>query len=250
MRSIWVRAGVGALAVFALGMMLYTAVRTTKAKARQALMEFKSELDSGSAVGFGHLDRAIPFIVDGRTLGQLTSLTLNPGEGGTPALRALVTLDRDHLDPAMLSSCDLVPLSPDKFEVSQGFRCATPADRGLRSLGEVRFEPVGVVRPVRADKAALAATPAARHRHHRLVASRGGPCQRHRRQRRACKHQCRQQRRVHSRQRRQGQGGAGAGGQERVGGEGGLDRHPVGRGSSGFTQGRTSGPPLRRSCRA
>ena len=156
MRSIWVRAGVGALAVFALGMMLYTAVRTTKAKARQALMEFKSELDSGASVAFGHLDRAIPFIVDGRTLGQLTSLTLSPGEGGTPALRALVTLDRDHLDPAMLSSCDLVPLSPDKFEVSQGFRCATPADRGLRSLGEVRFEPVGVVRPVRADKAALA----------------------------------------------------------------------------------------------
>jgi hypothetical protein len=156
MRSIWVRAGVGALAVFALGMMLHTAVRTTKAKARQALMEFKSELDSGSAVAFGHLDRAIPFIVDGRTLGQLTSLTLNPGEGDTAALRALVTLDRGHLDPAMLSSCDLVPLSSDKFEVSQGFRCATPADRGLRSLGEVRFEPVGVVRPVRADKAVLA----------------------------------------------------------------------------------------------
>ena len=47
-------------------------------------------------------------------------------------------------------------MSPDQFEVTQGFRCATPADRGLHALGEVRFEPVGVVRPVRADKAALA----------------------------------------------------------------------------------------------
>jgi hypothetical protein len=157
MRSIWVRAGVGALAVFALGMMLYTAARTTKARARQALMGLKSELDSGAVVAWGHLDRAVPFVLDGRTLGRLTDLTFDPGEGGVPlALHALVALDRDHLDPAMLSSCDLVPVSPDKFEVTQGFRCATPGERGLRAVGEVRFEPVGVVRPVRADTAALA----------------------------------------------------------------------------------------------
>lgn len=157
MRSIWVRAGVGALLVFALGMMLYTAVRATKARAKQALMELKADLDSGAVVAFDHLDRAVPFVLDGRKLGRLTELTLTPGEGGAmPALTAVVALDRDHLDPVMLSTCDLVPVSPDKFEVSQGFRCATPGERGLRSLGEVRFEPVGVVRPVRADRAALA----------------------------------------------------------------------------------------------
>ena len=157
MRSIWVRAGVGALAVFGLGMLLYTVARRTKDRARQVLIELKSELDSGTVMAMDSVDHAIPFVLDGRTLGRLTSLTLNPGAGGTaPALHALVALDRDQLDPAMLSSCDLVPVSPDKFEVTQGFRCATPADRGLRSLGEVRFEPVGVVRPVRADKAALA----------------------------------------------------------------------------------------------
>jgi hypothetical protein len=157
MRSIWVRAGVGALAVFGLGMLLYTVARRTKDRARQALMELKSELDSGATVAMDSVDHAMPFVLDGRTLGRLTSFTLNPGAKGTaPVLHALVALDRDQLDPAMLSSCDLVPVSPDKFEVTQGFRCATPADRGLRSLGEVRFEPVGVVRPVRADKATLA----------------------------------------------------------------------------------------------
>jgi hypothetical protein len=157
MRSIWVRAGVGALAVFGLGMLLYTVARRTKDRARQALIELKSELDSGASVAMDSVDHAIPFVLDGRTLGRLTSFTLNPGARGTaPALHALVALDRDQLDPAMLSSCDLVPVSPDTFEVTQGFRCATPADRGLRSLGEVRFEPVGVVRPVRADKATLA----------------------------------------------------------------------------------------------
>jgi hypothetical protein len=156
MRSIWVRAGVGALAVFALGMMLYTALQTTKAKAKQALMEFKSELDSGSVAAFDHR-QGVPFVLDGQTLGRLTSLSLNPGTGASmAALRALVALDRDHLDPAMLSTCDLVPVSPDNFEPSRGFRCAAPGERGLSPLGEVRFEPVGVVRPVRGDRAALA----------------------------------------------------------------------------------------------
>jgi hypothetical protein len=157
MRSIWVRAGLGALAVFALGMMLNSAVRATKSKAKAALLELKAELDSGAVVAVNHLDRAIPFVLDGRHVGQLTQLSLEPGQGtAPPTLNALVSLDREHLDAAMLSSCDLVPVSAERFEVSQGFRCATPSDRGLRSLGEVRFEPVGVVRPVRADKATLA----------------------------------------------------------------------------------------------
>ena len=157
MRSIWVRAGLGALAVFAIGMLLYTAAGRTKARAKEALMELRAELDSGAVLAGDRPGRSIPFVLDGRTLGELTNFTLAPGEGGTAvALHALVFLDRDHLDPAMLSSCVLVPVSPGKFEVAQGFRCATPADRGLRSLGEVRFEPVGVVRPVRADRATLA----------------------------------------------------------------------------------------------
>ena len=157
MRSIWIRAGVGALAVFAVGMLLYSAVRSTKARAKQALLELKSELDSGAVVALGKVDRAVPFVLDGRTLGRLTSLDLGPGAGGTPSLRALVALDRDHLDAAMLSACDLVPVNPEQFEVSQGFRCAAPSERGLHSLGEVVFEPTGVVRPVRANRATLAA---------------------------------------------------------------------------------------------
>ena len=155
MRSLWVRAGLGALAVFGLGMLLYTAAGRTRTRAKQALLELKAELDP-EAVLAGNTDTAVPFVLDGRRMGQLTSLTLGPDKDGTAlALHALVALDRDQLDPAMLSSCDLVPVSPDKFEVTQGFRCATPSDRGLRPLGDVRFEPVGVVRPVRADKATL-----------------------------------------------------------------------------------------------
>lgn len=156
MRSIWIRAGLGALAVFALGMLLYTAVGRTKARAKAALLELKAEMDSGAVVA-GHFDRVVPFILDGRTVGRLTQLSFAPGvTGASPSLSASVSLDRDQLDAAMLSSCDLVPLNPAQFEVSQGFRCATPSDRALRQLGEVRFEPVGVVRPVKADKAALA----------------------------------------------------------------------------------------------
>lgn len=157
MRSIWVRAGLGALAVFAIGMMFHTAVHTTKAKAKAALLQLKTELDSGAVVAFDHLDREVPFILDGRKLGHLASLTFEPGAGAVvPSLSAVVALDREGLDAAMLSYCELVPVNPERFEQTQGFRCATPSDDGLRSIGEVRFEPVGVVRPVRADKAALA----------------------------------------------------------------------------------------------
>ena len=154
MRSIWVRAGLGALAVFAIGMMIHTAVHTTKAKATGALLQLKTELDSGAVVAFDHLDREVPFILDGRKLGHLASLTFEPGAGAVvPSLSAVVALDREGLDAAMLSYCELVPVNPERFEQTQGFRCATPSDDGLRSIGEVRFEPVGVVRPVRADKA-------------------------------------------------------------------------------------------------
>jgi hypothetical protein len=149
MRSIWVRAGLGALAVFALGMMFYTAVRTTRGRAKEALLAIKAELDS---VSVDAADRAVPFVLDGHVLGRFTGLTLSPARGAA-GLSALVTLDR--LDVPMLSGCDLVPIEPEHFEMAQGFRCATPADRALRTVGQVRFEPVGVVRPVRGDKAVL-----------------------------------------------------------------------------------------------
>ena len=230
MRSIWVRAGFGALAVFALGMMLYTAVRSTKNRARQALLELKSELDSGATVAFNHLDRGVPFVLDGRKLGQLTSLTLSPGSANSaPVLSAAVRLDRDQLDPTMLATCDLVPLNPDHFEVSQGFRCAGVGEKGLHSLGQVRFEPVGVVRPVRADRAALAQLRQRGTLDDRLLASRRDARERHRRQRRARQHQGRQQWGLHPCQRWQGQGGELACRQERAGGKSGLERGKVGR---------------------
>ena len=105
MRSIWVRAGLGALAVFALGMMLYSAARATKAKAKEALLQLKSELDSGAVLAVDHLAHGVPFILDGQTLGHLTILTFEPGTDSTsPSLSALVALDREHLDAAMLAT--------------------------------------------------------------------------------------------------------------------------------------------------
>ena len=96
-------------------------MRTTKAKAKEALLQLKTELDSGAVVAFDHLDRAVPFVLDGQKLGHLTSLNFEPGAGAAaPSLSALVALDREHLDAAMLSSCDLVPVSPERFEVSAG----------------------------------------------------------------------------------------------------------------------------------
>jgi hypothetical protein len=156
MRSIWVRAGVGALLVFALGMMLYSAARAGKARATVALDHLKEDVGSSVVAAAAQMS-SMPFSLDGRKIGRLTSLTLDPGSGSSaPTLAALVTLDRDQLDAAVLASCNLVPVRPDRLESSQGFRCATPGERGLTRLGEVRFEPAGVVRPVLVDDAAMA----------------------------------------------------------------------------------------------
>ena len=158
MRSIWVRAGIGALAVFAGGMGLYYAARATKAKAVAALGEIKAELDSGGVAVIEKMDRATPFFVDGQRLGRLANLDLTPGAPeGLPVLSAVVQLDPSQNDPAMLASCTLVPVHPDNFGEMQEFRCAAPGESGLEPLGQVTFQPSGVVRPVKANQQAVVA---------------------------------------------------------------------------------------------
>lgn len=158
MRSIWVRAGIGALAVFTVGMGLYYAARATKARAVTALGEFKAELDSGTVAAFEKVDRATPFVLDGQRLGRLASLDLTPdAPAGSPALSAVVLLDPAHTDPGMLSTCTLVPMHPDSFGDIQEFRCAGAGESGLKPLGQVTFQPVGVTRPVKASPQAVVA---------------------------------------------------------------------------------------------
>jgi hypothetical protein len=88
MRSIWVRAGLGAPRLCYRHDVRQCRARTTKAKAKEALLQLKTELDSGAAVAFDHFDRAVPFILDGRKLGHLTSLNFEPGAGAVGPLRS------------------------------------------------------------------------------------------------------------------------------------------------------------------
>ena len=95
MRSFWVRAGLGALAVFALGMLLYTAAGRTRARAKQSLLEFKSELDSGAVLA-GDMEQGVHVNAAGDS-GELVNISadsngafihVNDGKGKVVRVRA------------------------------------------------------------------------------------------------------------------------------------------------------------------
>ncbi len=155
MRSIWTRAAVGALVIFALGMLLLKGLRSTRDGLSSLAYDVKPQVEAQLAEAFSHIDRPIPFILDGTTMGQLLNVRMQrPKHGGPLTVRAVVMLD-NPASASRFAGCDLVPSNPDAVDLKDGFRCSSPGETGLQSIGEVRLEPVGMTRPIRASKAAL-----------------------------------------------------------------------------------------------
>ena len=144
MKSLWTKIGFGAVGVFAVGMLFITLARQAKAATEEALhgvaqraVAWTSEMAARSN---------IPFLLDGRDIGQVQQVRVRREQAGElPELHALVQL-RDAA-PAGLGSCYLEPRGGKEMNIDQGFLCAD-SDRDRVTVGEVRFEPAGVVRPV------------------------------------------------------------------------------------------------------
>jgi hypothetical protein len=143
MNRYWTRIGLGALAVFGVGLLGMTAVRNARARVGSYL----------ATIG-GRLPRQIAdlgFRLDGQRLGDLTGLQLERsarGDAGTAVLRVELT---DPARLADLASCTLVASPKSLFDASQGFHCHDQAaiDRGdFVRWGEVSFTPGGVTRPI------------------------------------------------------------------------------------------------------
>lgn len=146
--ALWTKISLGAVGVFATGMMGITAFRHARTATEHAVADAVSSVVQEAAAAVGPVRT---FRLNGRELGKLTTFSIQRAEWGKLPEAALeVTLN----DPAFqreLARCDLMPIegaNPDDIDIEQGFRCATQAERPLTGVGTVRFSPGGVVRPI------------------------------------------------------------------------------------------------------
>ena len=183
MRNLWTRIGLGAIGVFAVGMLLVTLVQNARESARSALLSLigaqeasatapveapvaatapTAELGTVSGklatmaarLASMHAGRAraghdFAFRLDGDRIGSIQHLTIRRARRGDLPDVSLLVLLRDHADADRLENCDLIPVDGDDVAGDEGFTCAEAGDEGLITIGSARIEPLGISRPIR-----------------------------------------------------------------------------------------------------
>jgi len=143
----WMKIGLGAGAVFALGMMVVTitaaARNAAKAAVHGSLMRASQALASAAAKS------DLPFLLGGVRVGTIRNLEIQrTTRGELPGVRLVVDLSFPELS-SRLADCVLVPAQDGEFRPDQGFRCADASATDQATIGSARFEPGAVDRPIR-----------------------------------------------------------------------------------------------------
>jgi hypothetical protein len=141
MQRYWVKIALGALAVFGLGMGLIVL-------GRRSIRELKALAQSDRPIGIPLA--LMPFQVGGDQLGSIRRFELlrsSPKE--VSGIRLTVRLN-DSASVAGLRDCVLTLHEPAAFARHGGFGCVQPSDSAphLEQIGEVVFEPGGMVRAI------------------------------------------------------------------------------------------------------
>ncbi len=129
MRNYWLRIVLGALAIFGVGMVLWSMVRAGRHRVEEVVHS-----DGPITIPLAF----IPFKVDGRDLGTLSRLEiLRRAPGEVEALNFRVKL-ADSVNENTLASCVMVAGSDGK-DIGKGntFTCSTAADTAGRQLEEI-----------------------------------------------------------------------------------------------------------------
>lgn len=138
MNPYWTRIGLGALGVFAVGMV---AVTVTRSAARQVDRVAHSAEALTVPLAF------VPFRFDGERLGMLRRLRIErSAPDRVDRVELSVKLD-DSVAVSRLGGCALTADDVQHLSSRTTFLCVTPADSasgGLVPFGEVVFEPTGV----------------------------------------------------------------------------------------------------------
>jgi hypothetical protein len=153
----WLKIGLGAVAVFCVGMGIIVL-------ARRSLAEVKALAHSTRPIGIPLA--ILPFQVDGERLGKVSRVDLlRSSPDDVSGFRVTVRLQDSAAAGRRLADCKLTLNRPDSFATRGGFGC-TPDESasGLKQIGEVVFEPGGAVHAIFA--------PVASWREHRVQAMR------------------------------------------------------------------------------
>ena len=139
MRSMWVRIGLGAGLVFAVGMMFLTLGRQVKAQVANAI-EHGGRVPVPLAI--------LPFHVDMNKVGQIKRIDVNKDAGGARVLHVVASM-KDEVDREWLGGC---LLQVDGDNAGGGFFSCVPADGPqageLVTIGDVTLEPGGLTLPI------------------------------------------------------------------------------------------------------
>ena len=140
MQRYWLRIALGAAAIFVLGMGVITLTRNSIAELR-ALAASTRPISIPLVI--------MPFRLDSTQIGTVRRLDIlrrSPRE--VSGIRLTVRLD-DSVPAARLPDCRVTLFEPEGFADGSEFRCVGAADsaaQNLKLIGEVAFEPGGVVR--------------------------------------------------------------------------------------------------------
>jgi len=153
MRSLWTKIGLGAVVVFAVGMLGLTVFRQAAAATSQAVGQVLHRTVQGVTTAAMH---ELAFRLDGERLGTLRHLSVHRvRQGDMPEVAIEVAL-QDPASLKRLARCDLVPATrhgAEDFDPEQGFRCAEPYERPLIGIGTAHFVPGDIVRPILVSRA-------------------------------------------------------------------------------------------------
>jgi hypothetical protein len=151
MRNLWAKIGLGAVGVFAVGMMLITVGQQAKAATKEVLATAAQHAASwtGELAARAEMD----FLLNGEAIGRVQQVEIRrAATGDLPQVRAVVRLTAPGAERA-LEGCILEPEGGTDMDVERGFRCAA-SGTDLVDLGEIVFEPAGFTRPVRVTRTA------------------------------------------------------------------------------------------------
>jgi hypothetical protein len=142
MQRYWLRIALGATLVFALGMGVI-------ALTRNSIRELRALATSTRPISIPLM--AIPFRLGGTQIGNVRRFDLlRRSPSDFSGIRLTVRLD-DSVAAARLPACRLTILDPETFADGNGFQCIGSSDSAaqhLKLIGEIVFEPGGVVRAI------------------------------------------------------------------------------------------------------